>query len=319
MHLFLGAAFFFINLWSPHATAQPKSGFKLEGRWRTPLGVMKLSQTGNKVFGKVSWVCKVCPFKRGSQVFKGVMLEDSISGRMRYCLKGKKCGGDAWAPLVMLIAREGKLLSGAGHYKKTPCRIGGKGRQMGIVMRKLKPLPKKAVPPIISTKLPPKQATAKKIKDKDETLEAEVKKVDPSSFEKNAGTWQSTMEEGANQMDAGLFERARRNFKTATGLDPTRPEAFIGMGVTYYARNDYAEALNWYKKALEVNPDFGDAYYNMACIYSLQKKLSLAFRYLNIAALDGFVQPQVLAEDPDLANLRSDPRYKEIMRKMSRY
>ena len=86
------------GLWSLPARAD---GITITGRWWTPLGVMKISQKGKKVTGTVSWKCKVCPFKRGEKVFRGVLLEDSLSGRMRYCLKGKQCKGDGWAPLVM--------------------------------------------------------------------------------------------------------------------------------------------------------------------------------------------------------------------------
>jgi tetratricopeptide (TPR) repeat protein len=81
-------------------------------------------------------------------------------------------------------------------------------------------------------------------------------------------------------------------------------------------RQDYDEALSWYKKSLESDPNFGDAYYNMACIYSLKKKLELAFNYLHIAALDGFVAFEGIEQDPDLANLRSDKRYAEILKEM---
>ena len=116
-------------------------GFSLSGRWWTPLGVLKLSQQGKQVTGRVSWRCKVCPFKRGQPVFKGTLLEDSLAGRIRYCLKGKKCRGDGWAPLVLLVAREGRVLSGAAHFKPTQCRIGGRGKADGIVMRKLRRRP----------------------------------------------------------------------------------------------------------------------------------------------------------------------------------
>ncbi len=294
-------------------------GLELTGRWWTPLGVMKFSQKGVKVTGIVSWKCKVCPFKRGEKVLKGVLLEDSLSGRVRYCLKGKQCNSDGWAPLVMLVAREGRVLSGAAYFKPTKCRVGGKGKKDGIVMRKLRRKPKKPKPKPKPKDLeipePPDPGKAA-IEDKDGPMEAEVEALDPRAYRKNSGTWQANMEAGAQFMGNGFFERARRKFRQAIDLDPTRPEAFNGIGVTYYARHDHEEALRWYKKSLEVNPDFGDAYYNMACIYSLKKKPNLAFRYLNIAALNGFIQPRVLAEDPDLNNLRSDSRYKKLMRKM---
>ncbi len=339
-------------------------GLSLSGRWWTPLGVLKMSQQGKQVTGRISWRCKVCPFKRGQPVFKGTLLEDSLAGRIRYCLKGEKCRGDGWAPLVLLVAREGRVLSGAAHFKPTECRIGGRGKADGIVMRKLRRRPRRP-------KKPPKQAGGDEtdktdktgpdktdktgpdktdksdegdegdregsgddsgagpqrqdqqaglgtVADGDQTLEAEVKGPDPERYAHNTDDWQSVMEQGAVHMGNGFFERARRRFRQATKLDPTRPEAYNGIGVTYYARNDYQEALRWYKKALEVEPNFGDAYYNMACIYALQRKKNLAFRYLHIAALNGFVQPDVLAQDPDLNNLRDDPRYQKILRQMQR-
>ena len=68
--------------------------------------------------------------------------------------------------------------------------------------------------------------------------------------------------------------------------------------------------------ALEVDPDFADAYYNMACIYSLTKKVPLAIRYLNIAVLNGYVEHAAMEQDPDLDNLRKDPGYQEILQTM---
>ncbi|MBN2493929.1 MAG: tetratricopeptide repeat protein [Deltaproteobacteria bacterium] len=317
-------AFSLLMLPGPCARAD---GFKLGGRWWTPLGVLRIEQAGNIVTGKISWKCKVCPFKRGTEVLKGVLLEDSLSGRIRYCLKGKGCQGDDWAPMVLLVAREGRVLSGAAHFKPNECKIGGKGKKDGIVLQKLRRRKRKVTPKppqgAPDGGAPDAQAPAlivvpanELVDEQGEQMETEVDTPDPKAFEKNLGSWQKNMEAGAGFMESGFFERARRKFRQSIELDPTRPEAFNGIGVTYYARNDYEEALRWYKKALEVNANFGDAYYNMACIYSLQKKKDLAFRYLHIAALNGFVQPKVLQQDSDLENLRSDPRYRKILGEM---
>lgn len=333
----------------PSAQAQ----VKLEGRWWTPLGIIKVSQKGLQVSGTLMQRCQGCAFKKGEEVLKGLLLDDSLSGQIRYCLKGKDCQGDGWAPLVLLVARQGKVLSGAAHFQKTECKIVGKGQGSGLIIRKVRPQPPKPpAPPVGSSdggvdagtspgntvgntgtgpgldggvavasagndppqvENPDSQSLTD---DKGRQVEPEVKPLDPKAYEANRASWRAAMEEGQGLMEGGFFERARRKFLEATELDPTRPEAFNGVGVTYYARQDYDEALSWYKKSLEVNPNFGDAFYNMACIYSLTKKKDLAFRYLDIAALNGFVQPQVLEEDPDLANLRSEPRYQEILRKM---
>jgi hypothetical protein len=287
------------------------AGIKLDGPWELPIGVIRIVQNGNKITGKLTWKNKLCPFKIGEQIFNGILLEDSVSGRVRYCLKGEECSGDDWAIFVMVVAREAKLLSGAAHYKPTACQVAGKGKGDGLTLRKLKPRP--PAPP-----QPPKSPPDKPAPDKSDNhqMQVEVKPLNPDDYTKNKDQWRSVMEEAKAFMDSGFFERARKKFIEASELDPTRPEAFNGIGVTYYARQDYDEALSWYKKSLEADPNFGDAYYNMACIYSLKKKLDLAFNYLHIAALDGFVAFEGIEQDPDLVNLRSDRRCAEILKEM---
>jgi hypothetical protein len=298
------------------ATAQ---GIQLSGKWACKLGVIRMHQDGKKVTGKLIWANpKTCPFKRGDRVLKGVLLEDSLSGQWRYCLKGGECRGDRWAPVVMLVARAGKVLSGAAHFQATQCSIGGKGRGDGVVVRKLKRKPKPPRPRDAGTEVADAGGQPGMVDEDGQPLEEEVPAQDPKEYQKNAGTWRENMEQAVGHMGAGFFERARRNFKAATRLDPTRPEAFNGIGVTYYARGDYEEALRWYKRALEVDPNFGDAYYNMACIYSLMKKKALAFRYLHIATLNGYAEFKAMEGDEDLNNLRGDERYEEILKEMKK-
>ncbi len=78
-------------------------------------------------------------------------------------------------------------------------------------------------------------------------------------------------------------------------------------GVTFYARGDFDEALAWYKRALEADPRFGDAYYNMACLYALQGHKPLALRYLRLAALNRYSDEAQLQEDPDSSRCAAIP------------
>ncbi len=86
------------------------------------------------------------------------------------------------------------------------------------------------------------------------------------------------------------------------------------MGVTYRMRNDLPRALQWYKKALTVDPDFGDAYYNMACVYALEGQKEMALRYLQIAAMNGYATSEGIDGDPDLEPVREEPGYKALVR-----
>ncbi len=287
----------------------------LAGKWSTRVGVIRIFQQGKSLSGKLIWVNDTCSFKKGDVILEGVLLEDSLAGRWRYCLRGKDCRGDGWAPMVMLAAREGKVLSGAAHFPETACAIGGRGKGDAVAARKLKPVPVAKIPVAAPDAGAP--AVAGPVDEKGRPLEEQVPPPRPEDYAANSGSWRSEMEQGASQMDSGFFERARKNFLHAIELDPTRPEAYNGVGVTYYARNDYEEALNWYKKALEVDSSFGDAFYNMACVYALLGKKQLALRFLGIAAINGYAEAEAMQKDPDLEKLRSEPEYKKILEQMS--
>ena len=73
-------------------------------------------------------------------------------------------------------------------------------------------------------------------------------------------------------------------------------------------------ALDWYKKALAVDPDFGDAYYNMACVYAVRGQKDLALRYLQIAALNGYASAEGIDADPDLSTLHDEAGYRALLK-----
>jgi tetratricopeptide (TPR) repeat protein len=124
----------------------------------------------------------------------------------------------------------------------------------------------------------------------------------------------TVIRDGAAWLEEGNFEAARKRFLEALEIDPHVPEALNGIGVTYRMRNDLPAALEWYKKALAVDPDFGDAYYNMACVYALQAQRDLALRYLQIAALNGYASAEGIDADPDLSGLHDEPAYRALVK-----
>ena len=143
---------------------------------------------------------------------------------------------------------------------------------------------------------------------------------DPRDARKAAtskGAAEKLLVEGAALLQEGRFERARTAFRKALDKDPQRAEAYNGVGVTFYARGDYDEALAWYKKSLEADPRFGDAFYNMACVYALQRHAELAFRYLRMAALNHYSERELMEKDPDLSSLKGDPQWTAILDQMT--
>jgi hypothetical protein len=255
---------------------------EIAGAYDSPLGRLALEVAGASVVGRLLAPAAGCPFPAGEEVLRATLLDDSLAGKVRVWLAGDGCtASEAWGSAVLLAGPAG--LSGAVHLEAAGCSapLGPKG---GLTLARLgagaAPLPDK----------PGAAARGRR-----ERARAAIK-------------------DGAAWLGEGNFEEARRRFLAALELDPRVPEALNGVGVTYRMRNDLPAALGWYKRALAVDPDFGDAYYNMACVYALQGERELALRYLQIAALNGYASAEGIDADPDLGALREEPAYRALVK-----
>lgn len=261
---------------SPSARAAPPI---VHGEYDSPLGRIRLAGDGASYRGVVVRPSRGCAFQPGEEVLRATLLDDSLAGEVRVCLAGKGCGArEEWASAV-LLASEGRL-SGAVHVRAKGCEA-PLGKRGGIAFTRA-----------VAGKPPAKQARGEPPRER-------ARKI---------------LRDGAAWMNEGNFEQARSRFLEAIQVDAGIPEAYNGVGVTYRMRNDLARALEWYKRALAVDPDFGDAYYNMACVYALDGKKDLALRYLQIAALNGYATAGGMDEDPDLESLRAEPGYRALVR-----
>jgi Flp pilus assembly protein TadD len=258
-------------------------GPAIAGRYDSPLGRLELAVQGAAVTGKLLAPARSCPFAAGDEVLRGTVLDDSVAGQLRIWLRGDGCkAGQAWGNAVLLVGKAG--LSGAVHVEDANCTtpLGPRG---GLTLVRVDAGGRAGAP----------------------GSSAES----PRARRERART---VMRDGAAWLGEGSFEAARKRFLEALEIDPRVPEALNGVGVTYRMRNDLAAALEWYKKALAVDPDFGDAYYNMACVYALQGQKDLALRYLQIAALNGYASAEGIDADPDLSTLHDEPGYRALLK-----
>ncbi len=249
----------------------------IHGEYDSPLGRVRVDGDGTSFRGVLLVASRACPFKAGDEVLRATLLDDSLAGQVRVCLSGKRCApAEEWSDAVLLAAGPG--LSGAVHVAAKGCKA-PLGRKGGIAFRRVDPS-------AASRAAPAKSARARA---------------------------RQLVKDGAAWLSEGNFEQARRRFLDAIEIDASIPEAYNGVGVTYRMRNELARALEWYKKALAVDPDFGDAYYNMACVYALQGSREMALRYLQIAAMNGYATAGGMDEDPDLESLRAEPGYRALV------
>lgn len=292
------------------AAAPPAGAAGLQGSYRSPFGALKLSQKGAEVTATMQSPAKGCAIPKAQSVLSGVLLEDNLTGELTICQVGEGCAPTAKAFVILLVSKNGKMLTGALHLSDPKCQVPGLGKGRGLRITRgtyVKPKPKK----------PPKP---KPDPDKDPGSEwvqpgAEVP-VDADAS-KDVDT---LLREGFEMLAGGNVEDARTKFIRASEVDPSRAEPFNGVGVTFWARQKYTDALLWYKKALETNPDFGDSFYNMACIYSLENKRELALKYLRIALLNNYINKNDAAEiveDPDFHNIRDDPEFLQLIRSLA--
>jgi hypothetical protein len=274
---------------APVAAAEPS----LAGEWDSPLGRVRVEARGESFVGTLVASSTLCPFEAGSEVLRGTLLDDSLAGTVRTCLRGKGCKvKEEWSSAVLLSASG--ALSGAIHVGAKGCAAPF-GRTGGLAFKKAaagSAPPSAGAATLVLT-------TAKGAKDEKKARRTRAREV---------------LRDGAAFLNEGSFEAARRRFLEAIEIDDGMPESFNGVGVTWRMRNDLGRALEWYKRALVVDPDFGDAYYNMACVYALQGQKELALRYLQIAALNGYATGDGIDADPDLESLRTDPAYRALVR-----
>jgi len=320
---------------------------KIRGTYSSVMGTLKVKERGGVVTGRVAGK-NPCGFKKGKVVFEGTRLDDSLTGTVTTCKVGGGCKGKVSGMMMLLITRGGKTLTGAVHLDSGSCKtpIGdegftvkrqsktskgsgkgkngkgkdgkgkdgkgkdGKGKNSkGKDGSNEKPSDDKGTP---------SDDNGSKTGDSSGEGSSEVHantastEGSASSSGDNKADAMALLRKGAQLMGQSKVEEARDAFIAATEKDPTLAKAFQGVGVTYYIRGRYDEALDAYKQALEANPSDGDTYYNMACVYALKNDKEQAMNYLQIAALNGFVDWHVFDKEDDLKSLHGDERFEKL-------
>ena len=117
------------------------------------------------------------------------------------------------------------------------------------------------------------------------------------------------------------YDKAVDLFLKAIELDNSNPEFHYNLGVTYSHKMMREEEELAYLRGLAVNSSdpqhvhfVASIHFNLACMYALQGKKDKAFEHLEkmYATADTLLYHYV-ESDADLASLRDDPRYKELI------
>lgn len=106
---------------------------------------------------------------------------------------------------------------------------------------------------------------------------------------------------------------AVKAFADAIILEPARADYYNGMGLAFYRKKSYPEALKLFVAATEVDPNDATARYNEACVLSLMGRGEEA---VNTLAEAVSLDPRLLQNarsDTDFENIKGNLKYRELV------
>ncbi len=115
---------------------------------------------------------------------------------------------------------------------------------------------------------------------------------------------------------AGATERYRTALEVAErhmDLNPDDPRAATMRAVSLCRLGKPDEGEVWAEKALEIDPSDAGVRYNVACLFALEGKSERAIDCLEEAIAAGFGLRDWIRQDPDLASLRGEPRFEQLV------
>lgn len=103
-------------------------------------------------------------------------------------------------------------------------------------------------------------------------------------------------------------------FETILRRNPDFVDVLRVHGNNLTLKGRYADGLKIDRRLVDLRPADALAHYNLACSYSLLKKIGPALRELRKAIGLGYRDFRYMREDSDLAAVRKDPRFRQLLR-----
>ena len=111
----------------------------------------------------------------------------------------------------------------------------------------------------------------------------------------------------------GNDDEAIAHYGEALRVKPGLREALHALALIYSEQGRYDDALATLEKLVRAHPGDSDALYNTACIHAKRGRTEQAVQALEQAVARGFDNIELIRTDPDLANIRHTPYYRELV------
>ena len=123
---------------------------------------------------------------------------------------------------------------------------------------------------------------------------------------------------GQSLIAAGKWTEAAAKFGALVDASPDDASAWHMLGYSLHGAGELDAAMKAHRKAAEFPAVAPIATYNIACVHALRGESDAAIEALHKARELGFNNANQLKTDPDMDNLRSDPRFDEIVAAMAK-
>ena len=120
--------------------------------------------------------------------------------------------------------------------------------------------------------------------------------------------------EARSQLKRKQVEHKLARYEQLTRSNPKNGAAWYKLGYELYELGEHDRAAKAFQQAAALHYSEDASLYNTACMLSLAGDRRGSLDYLERAILAGFGSADKLREDEDLDNIRSEPRYRELLK-----
>ena len=140
-----------------------------------------------------------------------------------------------------------------------------------------------------------------------------IKKVPvPASKQKEEIDAETLYSRAKNYHTEGNLQQAKIYYLESLKKDPGFLDSLNNLGILCINAKDYENGRKYLEKAVRLNPEHPDPYYNLACLFSITGEAGKSLEYLKKAvSLDNKVI-EWAKKDTDLENLRGIDEFEKI-------
>ena len=121
------------------------------------------------------------------------------------------------------------------------------------------------------------------------------------------------LQRAGRYLQTGDNEASLALLRGITAREPENGAAWIQLGVTLHNLHQYEQAAEAWLRAEAIPATQVLARYNLGCAYARLDDYRAAFEWLEQAVRAGFSDVRLLETDSDLVDLRSDPRFDDVL------